>query len=248
MPRLLERLPESSRRRRGAAGRAGTVASVVAHATLITLAVVATGIGREGPTRPPKPIEEHGIYVDLPENETRHSGEDHRPRDGGPTAAPRREEASRWPEIPTFDPGDPGETSPGHPIVEVSDDFGRGGDARAGVGAISGDGPGDGSSYDNTPFDARVVEVPASLRPGSPVPRYPDALRPSRVEGRVVVRFVVDTAGRVEPASVRLLSSTHALFTSAVRATLPSLRFTPARARGTKVRQLVELPFEFEVE
>jgi periplasmic protein TonB len=65
--------------------------------------------------------------------------------------------------------------------------------------------------------------------------------------GRVVVRLIVDTVGRVEPASVVIRESSHDLFAQAVRAVLPSLRFVPAEAGGRKVRMLVDLPFEFRL-
>ena len=64
----------------------------------------------------------------------------------------------------------------------------------------------------------------------------------------MLVRFVVDTTGRVERGSVQVVSSSNELFTASVRSALPSLRFRPASAGGRLVRQLVELPFEFALE
>jgi periplasmic protein TonB len=93
---------------------------------------------------------------------------------------------------------------------------------------------------------AATVERPAALRV-APRPWYPEPLRAARVTGRVVVRLVVDTVGRVEPASVVIRETSHDLFSEAVRAVLPSLRFIPAEAGGRRVRMLVELPFEFHL-
>lgn len=95
------------------------------------------------------------------------------------------------------------------------------------------------------PWHASQVEVAAALAPRSPTPRYPEALRRAQVEGVVRMAFVVDTLGRVEPSSVRVVSSAHALFEAAVRAALPRLRFSPARVGGRPVRQLVEFPVAF---
>jgi protein TonB len=103
-----------------------------------------------------------------------------------------------------------------------------------------------GSSPGDEPATAGNVDRAAALL-APPRPRYPDQLRVAGVTGRVVVRLVVDTMGRVEPASVVIRESSHDLFAQAVRAVLPSLRFTPAAAGGRKVRMLVDLPFEFRL-
>lgn len=78
-------------------------------------------------------------------------------------------------------------------------------------------------------------------------PRYPEALRQSGIDGRVVVQFTVDTTGRVEPSSIRILSSTHDLFTRAVRDALVQFRFTPAAVGDRRVPALAEMPFEFQI-
>lgn len=59
------------------------------------------------------------------------------------------------------------------------------------------------------------------------------------------MQFVVDTAGRVEDDSWRVLETTHAAFTEAVREAILASRFRPARVRGRAVRQLVRLPVSF---
>jgi protein TonB len=93
----------------------------------------------------------------------------------------------------------------------------------------------------------RYVEKAVVAVPGSPQPRYPETLRQARVEGEVEVEFVVDTLGRVERGSLRILRSDHELFAAAVRAALPGMRFLPAEAGGRRVRQLVRQPFSFAV-
>ena len=93
----------------------------------------------------------------------------------------------------------------------------------------------------------RYVEKPALAAPGSPQPRYPEMLRQAGVEGEVEAEFVVDTLGRAEPGSLRILRSDHDLFAAAVRSALPTMRFLPAEAGGRRVRQLVRQPFSFTV-
>ena len=89
------------------------------------------------------------------------------------------------------------------------------------------------------------VEKQARELPGSPSPEYPAMLRSAKVEGEVLAQFVVDTLGRVEPGTFKVLKTTHELFTQAVRDVLPSLQFSPAEVGGRKVRQLVQIPFPF---
>ncbi len=72
-------------------------------------------------------------------------------------------------------------------------------------------------------------------------------LRAAGVQGQVVVTFVVDTTGRVEPSSFVILNSTNDLFGAAVRAALPAMRFIPAKADGHKVKQQVQQPFVFSI-
>lgn len=92
-----------------------------------------------------------------------------------------------------------------------------------------------------------AVDHPVEMLPGQRPPQYPTALERAGIAGAVAVQFVVDTAGRVERGSVRVLHATHSDFAVAVEGRLATLRFVPARARGRLVRQLVEQRFQFEV-
>lgn len=76
-------------------------------------------------------------------------------------------------------------------------------------------------------------------------PVYPDSLKAGKVEGEVLIQFVVDTAGHVEPGSERVLRASRDAFRVAVVSTLGSARFTPALRKGQRVRQLVQQPFKF---
>jgi protein TonB len=100
---------------------------------------------------------------------------------------------------------------------------------------------------ENQTYFEYQVEKPVMAVPGSPTPRYPDILKSAGVEGEVVVAFVVDTTGRADIASLKILKSTHELFAAAVRTALPSMRFLPAEVGGKKVKQLVQQPFAFNI-
>lgn len=53
------------------------------------------------------------------------------------------------------------------------------------------------------------------------------------------IEFVVDTAGRPEPATTRVMRTNNPAFSDAVVATLPTWRYQPARKNGVAVRQIV---------
>ena len=48
-------------------------------------------------------------------------------------------------------------------------------------------------------------------------------------------------------ATFKVLKSTHDLFTNAVKAALPNMKFYPAEVGGKKVKQLVQMPFQFSL-
>lgn len=82
----------------------------------------------------------------------------------------------------------------------------------------------------------------------APQPVYPDSLRQANVEGSVVLAAVIDTAGRVERSSIRVVSSTHPAFTQAGADALAGMLFRPGRAQGHPVRVLIQLPITFTLQ
>lgn len=100
---------------------------------------------------------------------------------------------------------------------------------------------------ENQTFFDFQVEKQVAPYSGNPPPRYPDMLRSANVEGEVLAQFVVDTTGRADMGSFKVLKSTHDLFTNAVKAALPNMKFYPAEVGGRKVKQLVQMPFQFNL-
>jgi protein TonB len=98
------------------------------------------------------------------------------------------------------------------------------------------------------PYFEFQVEKPVLPREGNPAPKYPDILRSANITGDVVAQFVVDTTGRAEMRTFKALSSSHELFTAAVRNALPQMRFYAAETGGRKVKQLVQQAFKFNVQ
>ena len=76
--------------------------------------------------------------------------------------------------------------------------------------------------------------------------QYPNLLRQAGIEGRVTVRAIVDTTGRAEPASVRVIESPHPGFDQAARDFVLHARFSHGRLRGRAVRTLIEFPVTFQ--
>ena len=97
------------------------------------------------------------------------------------------------------------------------------------------------------PYFDFQVEKPAAPIAGSGAPRYPAILRSAGVEGEVLAQFVVDTTGRIEIESYKMIRQSHDLFDASVRNALPEMRFTPAEVGGRKVRQLVQQPWVFQL-
>ena len=108
-------------------------------------------------------------------------------------------------------------------------------------GRASGLAPGGSEVY----AEAVVEERPALL--SAPPPVYPALLRQARIQGRVVVRAIVDTTGRVEPTSVRILKSPSAAFDQPTRDWVLKALFRPARFHGRAVRVFINLPVDYSL-
>ena len=95
----------------------------------------------------------------------------------------------------------------------------------------------------------QVLEVDSAAAPDpmSAAPVYPADLEARGVEGHVIVRFVVDSTGFVDMASVMTVESTLPAFERAVRNAMPRMKFRPARVGDRAVRQLAEQLFKFEI-
>jgi TonB family protein len=100
---------------------------------------------------------------------------------------------------------------------------------------------------DNQTYYEYQVEQAATPKPDNIPPRYPDLLRAAKVEGSVLMQFVVRVDGSPDTSTVKVLKSSHDLFTKAVLAALPSMRFNPAEVGGKAVKQLVQMPFQFNL-
>ena len=93
------------------------------------------------------------------------------------------------------------------------------------------------------------VEEPALFRPEARTRPYPDpslASQRTDLDHFALVQFIVDTTGVPRPTSLRFLRVPPVLDTAAVRIALSTWRYTPARAKGCLVPQLVQTPLRWE--
>lgn len=93
-----------------------------------------------------------------------------------------------------------------------------------------------------------VLEVDEIVRfESSAAPVYPRDLLAIGAEGLVQATYVVDTVGRVDTTTIKVVLSDDPRFTASVRTALGGMRFRPARRAGKTVRQLVEQKFRFKI-
>lgn len=104
------------------------------------------------------------------------------------------------------------------------------------------------SRPENGVYSMDMVEVSVAPKRGNPLPRYPSALRDLGIEGSFVVRFVVDSTGKVPDNKIDFPSTMHRLFADAVRTALRRSRYIPARVGGQPVTELVVQEFRFEMQ
>lgn len=231
-PRMSINLIESRRRREKSFGE--TVISIAMHAAVITLAVYATASAGERikaraelitPLSPPQTAKPTTTHPPVS-----HPGAPRAPAPPhGPVLNPRIEIHDKLPPI---------DSSVGTSVPESLFPI-DGGDARSSESESR-------SGVDSgQPWSASRVEKPALPRDQNPSPRYPSVLESSRTEGMVLAQFVVDTLGRADMRTFKVLESTNELFSSSVRAAIQQWRFYPAEAGGRKVKQIVQLPLKF---
>lgn len=98
---------------------------------------------------------------------------------------------------------------------------------------------------DQVYVESAVDEAPRLLV--ATPPEYPTLLRDAGITGRVLLQAVIDTTGRVDPASVKVVQSPNPGFEDSSRRWILKALFRPARIRGRAVRVLVNMPLDFSI-
>jgi periplasmic protein TonB len=231
---LLESKPKKEKR------SGGTVASVVLHSVLVGLAVYATA---NAAIKNEKPRQEKIDFVETPKDEPPPPKEEPPPPPPPDVVAapppPKGFQVLTAPvEIPDVIP----DIDLSKKVTDEADFSGKGVAGGTSKGKEGGT-----VVQTDQPYFEFQVEKPVVPAPGSVQPRYPDMLRQAGVEGEVLAQFVVDTTGRAEPGSLKILKSSHDMFVQSVKNALPQMKFIPAEVGGRKVKQLVQQPFSFSI-
>jgi len=217
---LLESKPKKEKR------GGGTVTSIVLHSIVVGLAVYATA---NAAIQNEKPRQEKIDFVETPKDEPPP------PKDEPPPPPPPDIVAAPPPpkgfqvltapvEIPDVIP----DIDLSKKVTDENDFSGKG----VAGGVAKGVEGGKAVVQSDQPYFEFQVEKPVVPAPGSTSPRYPDMLRQAGVEGEVLAQFVVDTTGRAEAGSLKILKSSHDLFVQSVKNALPQMKFIPAEVGG----------------
>ena len=96
--------------------------------------------------------------------------------------------------------------------------------------------------------------LPGSLMPDAfptlismPRPSYPAVMRHLRVEGRVVLRALVNAGGGVEPSSILAFQATDSRFIEPSRQALAAALFRPARFGGQPGGAWITIAVDFNL-
>ena len=231
---LLESKPKKEKR------GGGTVTSVVVHSILVGLAVYATA---NAAIRNEKPKQEKIDFVETPKDEPPPPKEEPPPPPPPDVVVapppPKGFQVLTAPvEIPDVIP----DIDLSKKVTDEADFSGKGV-----AGGVAKGKEGGAVVQSDQPYFEFQVEKPVVPAPGSISPRYPDMLRQAGVEGEVLAQFVVDTTGKAEAGSLKILKSSHDMFVQSVKNALPQMKFIPAEVGGRKVKQLVQQPFTFSI-
>jgi periplasmic protein TonB len=235
---MLNNLLESAPKKQRSMG--GALFSVVFHSALIAAAVYATA---NAAIKSEKPKQEKIDFVEMKKDEPPPPKDEPPPPPPDVVVAPPPPKGFQVLTAPVEIPDVIPDIDLSKKVTDEADFSGKGVAGGTSKGVEGGKAPiVEGQTY----FEFQV-EKPVVQAPGSAGPNYPDILRSAGVEGEVLAQFVVDTTGRADPGSFKVLKSSHDLFVNAVRNALPRMRFIPAEVGGRKVKQLVQQPFSFAI-
>src|SRR6476619_2485058 len=212
---LLESKPKKEKR------GGGTVTSIVLHSIIVGLAVYATA---NAAIKNEKPRQEKIDFVETPKDQPPPKEEPPPPPPPDVVVAPPPPKGFQTLTAPIKIPDVIPDIDLSKKVTDEADFSGKGVQGGSSKGVVGGSGP----VNDNQAFFEFQVDKPAQQMQNGWQPRYPESLRAAQISGEVQAEFVVDTTGRAEMRTFKVLKATNDQFASAVKAALPSARYLPA--------------------
>ncbi len=111
---------------------------------------------------------------------------------------------------------------------------------NAGLAAQDADGVWNVSSLSSPPRVASPASAQRAIQNS-----YTRFLQEAGISGKVVLEFVVDTKGTVEPATIHVIQSANDKLTDAAKMALGQIKFVPGMADGHNVRTRVQFPIVY---
>jgi protein TonB len=218
---------------------AGTVTSVILHGVLLSAAVYATA---QATIEAEKPKEEKVEFVEMKDEPPPPKNEPPPPPPPEAVAAPPPPKGFQVLTAPVEIPDIIPKVDLSKKVIDEADFSGKGvaGGTSKGDPNVKAAPIGDNQTYFEFQVEKQAAQIPGSIQL-----RYPSILQSQNVEGKVTVQFVVDTTGRAEMGSWKVLETSNELFSSAAKDAVRNAKFYPAEVGGRKVRQLVQLPLAF---
>lgn len=144
------------------------------------------------------------------------------------------------------------------PPVNLNEKFdpkdftGKGVEGGIAAGVVGGTGPV--PTIEGEVFLAAEVDEQPSMKSvqecvNSLTQNYPAVMKSAGIPGKVSMQFVVNTDGRVDPGTVKVMSSSHKAFEDPARTVITSAActFKPGTSRGQPVRVLVQQGVSFKL-
>jgi protein TonB len=131
---------------------------------------------------------------------------------------------------------------------DPKDFTGKGVEGGIASGIVGGTGPV--PTIEGEVFLAAEVDETPQIQPGSNcLGKFPPVMESAGIPGKVVLQFVVNADGKVDPAGIKVVSSTHKAFEAPAKQGITSATctFSPGKSRGQPVRVLVQQSVSFKV-
>lgn len=235
---MFENLIESQRKTDVRSALRNSTGSIVMHGILILFAIWAT---KNAGAQVQERVRQVDIVQQVEEQEEEQPDEPPPPEVAQVEPPPRGFQTLSIPTNIPVDIPPPAENT----RFDAADFSGVGVEGGIARGVEGGTGP---VITDQPYMEAVVEERPETRRETCPTLRYPPVLQQAGVEGRVLIEFVIDTTGRAERNSLRVVSSAHNLFDGPAREVVTGCRYSPGRIQGRAVRTRVQIPINFTIQ